>query len=91
VGNRNDGTATKLRASDGAVLGTFDLHGSGPYGVAFDGTNVWFAGDPYLNELRASDGAVVGLFQPASAATGIAFDGANMWVSELDLNGISKF
>ena len=31
---------TKLRASDGANLGTFPV-GSGPYGVAFDGANVW--------------------------------------------------
>jgi DNA-binding beta-propeller fold protein YncE len=31
---------TKLRASDGANLGTFSV-GGGPYGVAFDGANVW--------------------------------------------------
>ena len=34
------GTVTKLRASDGAVLGTFAV-GTQPYGVAFDGANVW--------------------------------------------------
>jgi DNA-binding beta-propeller fold protein YncE len=33
---------TKLRASDGTVLGTFAV-GSFPVGVAFDGANIWVA------------------------------------------------
>jgi DNA-binding beta-propeller fold protein YncE len=33
---------TKLRASDGKVLGTFSV-GRGPEGVAFDGANIWVA------------------------------------------------
>jgi hypothetical protein len=33
---------SKLRASDGALLGTFAA-GSQPIGVAFDGTNIWVA------------------------------------------------
>jgi DNA-binding beta-propeller fold protein YncE len=33
---------TKLRASDGANLGTFPV-GTEPYGVAFDGANIWVA------------------------------------------------
>src|SRR5215472_10264045 len=43
VANTNDGSVTKLRATDGAVLGTFvlDSPGSGgPAGIAFDGTNI---------------------------------------------------
>jgi len=36
------GTATKLRASDGANLGTFSV-GSFPFGVAFDGAHIWVA------------------------------------------------
>jgi hypothetical protein len=36
------GTATKLRASDGAKLGTFPV-GSFPFGVAFDGAHIWVA------------------------------------------------
>src|SRR5215467_12863536 len=35
-------TVTKLRASDGALLGTFAV-GENPVGVAFDGTSVWVA------------------------------------------------
>src|SRR5579863_4513470 len=34
-----DGTVTKLRASDGEVLGTFKVGGA-PYGVTFDGANI---------------------------------------------------
>ena len=33
-------TVTKLRAWDGANLGTFNV-GSGAVGVAFDGANIW--------------------------------------------------
>jgi len=32
----------KLRASDGAVLGTFPV-GSSPVGMVFDGANIWVA------------------------------------------------
>jgi hypothetical protein len=39
VTNYNDSTVTKLRASDGATLGTF-LVGTFPSAVIFDGTNI---------------------------------------------------
>lgn len=37
VGNSQG--VTKLRASDGAVLGTFTTEA--PYSLAFDGANIW--------------------------------------------------
>ena len=40
VTSSNENTVTKLRASDGALLGTFSV-GSNPYSVAFDGANIW--------------------------------------------------
>jgi len=40
VTNWGDGTVSKLRASDGANLGTFAVGGD-PNGVAFDGANIW--------------------------------------------------
>jgi len=58
VANRGDGTVTELRASDGAILGTFSTP-DGPYGIAFDGTYIWVSGDVYIFVLRASDGAQV--------------------------------
>src|SRR5437773_2209469 len=35
-----DNTVTKLRASDGALLGTFPV-GTYPSGILFDGTSIW--------------------------------------------------
>ena len=35
---------TKLRASDGSVLGTFGVE-SDPRAVAFDGVNIWVANE----------------------------------------------
>ena len=40
VTNYGSGNVTRLRASNGAVLGTFTV-GTNPYGVAFDGANIW--------------------------------------------------
>jgi DNA-binding beta-propeller fold protein YncE len=42
VTNGNSATVSKLRASDGTLLGTFTV-GSTPQGVAFDGANIWVA------------------------------------------------
>src|SRR5262249_37480786 len=54
----NGNTIIKVRASDGAVLGTFPAGGDRPIGVAFDGANIWVAnyGSSNLAKLRASDG-----------------------------------
>jgi hypothetical protein len=54
VTNYGDGTVTKLRANDGAVLGTFTVEPA-PTGVAFDGTNIWVS--TFNNEGVAFDGA----------------------------------
>ena len=61
-------TVTKLRASDGANLGTFKV-GIDPTGLAFDGANIWVAniGDNTVSKLRASDGATLGTFQVVRA------------------------
>jgi DNA-binding beta-propeller fold protein YncE len=40
VTNWTSNNVTKLRASDGAILGTFAV-GSSPTGIAFDGANIW--------------------------------------------------
>ena len=42
VGNSTSNTVSKLRASDGANLGTFAV-GSIPVPVAFDGVSIWVA------------------------------------------------
>jgi sugar lactone lactonase YvrE len=79
-------TVTKLRASDGANLGSFPV-GSGSNQVAFDGANIWVtnSGSSTVTKLRASDGACVGTctFTVGQFPIGVAFDGANIWVANL--------
>ena len=59
--------------------------GKEPYGVAFDGQNIWTAnsGDGTLTKLRASDGERLGEFV-CGAGYGVAFDGANIWATRID-------
>jgi outer membrane protein assembly factor BamB len=85
------GSVFKLRASDGAVLGTFSIGGS-PQGIAFDGANIWVTKSTSnsVAKLRASDGAVLGTFAVGSSPIGIAFDGANIWVANQSSNSVSK-
>jgi hypothetical protein len=75
-------TVTKLRASDGKVLGTFNV-GNGPWWPTFDGANVWvpLTGDNTVIKLRASDGKLLGTFNVGTGPYGSAFDGNSIWVT----------
>jgi serine/threonine protein kinase len=87
----SNNTVAKLRASDGAVLGTFVV-GKDPRGIALDGDNLWVAdlGDNTVRKLRASDGSALGLYHVGSKPIGIAFDGANIWVANSGSNNVTK-
>jgi hypothetical protein len=91
VANQVNNNVTKLRASDGANLGTFAA-GSFPQGLAFDGANIWVAneGNNNVTKLRASDGASLGTFAAGLFPTGVAFDGANIWVANQGNNNVTK-
>ncbi|HWT80618.1 MAG TPA: hypothetical protein VN648_17675, partial [Candidatus Methylomirabilis sp.] len=80
VTNALNQTVTKLRASDGAVLGSFPA-GNAPSALAFDGANIWIAdqGSDSVTQLRASDGAALKTFAAGPQPVGVAFDGANIW------------
>ena len=87
--NYNDGTVTKLRASDGTVLGTFKGF-SAPGGVTFDGANIWVSNSITNNvsKVRASDGTILGTFPvPGVVPWWMTFDGANVWVPSENANG----
>jgi hypothetical protein len=75
------GTLTKLRASDGANLGTFTV-GTDARGIAFDGANIWVSNGSSntVTKVRASDGAVLSVFPVANTPSAVAFDGTNVWV-----------
>ncbi len=81
VANYQDGTVTKLRASDGQSLGTYPV-GAHPIALAFDGANVWVAnvGDRTVSKLRASDGGSLGTFALTVRPFALAFDGQYVWV-----------
>lgn len=66
--------------------------GSGPVGIAFDGSNIWVANSNSNNimKIRATDGTILGTFSVSSFPTAIAFDGANIWVTS-DPNNVTKF
>jgi len=71
---------------------TFFKVGAGPYGVCFDGANVWTAngGDNTVTKVRANDGEVLGTFKVGSQPYGVTFDGANIWVSSDQDNLVTK-
>lgn len=78
VGNSDDGTVMKYRASDGTLLGTFPA-GDRPGMLAFDGASVWVANSDGLTVLRASDGSL--LSSSPMPAYALAFIGGGMLVS----------
>ncbi len=88
VTNQADARVSKIRASDGSVLGTFFLGGSNPLGIAFDGTNMWIAdsgitgvaGTTFVTVLR-SDGSIAQTLTVNESPQQLAFDGSRMWVT----------
>ena len=83
-----DSLVSKLRPSDGYLLGTFSV-GVKPFGALYDGANVWIANtlSDDVSKLRPSDGAVLGTFPAGVAPNGLAFDGSNVWVTNLGFTG----
>jgi hypothetical protein len=82
------GTVTKLRASDGKKLGTFEGWVS-PTGVTFDGANICVSASDKgtVTKLRASDGKSLGTFSVGPGPWWMAFDGANIWVTSTPTTG----
>jgi YVTN family beta-propeller protein len=57
--------------------------GSQPYGVCFDGANIWTAnfGDNTVTKVNANTGEVLGTFKVGAQPYGVTFDGSNIWAS----------
>ena len=66
--------------------------GEDPYGVAFDGANIWVANENSntVTKLRASDGALLDTFPVGHKRYRIAFDGVNIWVANGGSGTVSK-
>lgn len=91
VANRGENTVTKLRASDGGVVGTYAV-GRLPLSVTFDGEHVWVVNytDNSVSKLRASDGTTVGTYAVGRCPRMAAFDGANIWVGNSSDNTVTQ-
>ena len=66
--------------------------GNNPYGVAFDGTNIWVTEEfsNSVTKLLASTGAVVGSYGVGTNPQGLAFDGTNIWVTNQSSNNVTE-
>ena len=91
VSNTEDGTVTKLRASDGVTLGTFRT-GALTTGMAFDGANIWVAntGDGTATKLRASDGSAMGTFPVGAWPQGVIYADGAIWVTNSGGASVTK-
>ena len=89
----NANTVSKLRASDGSVVGIYP-GGSGPVSIAFDGAFIWVGnpgiGNGIVTRLRASDGMLMGTVPNVNGGDSLVCDGANVWVANLDEREVRK-
>lgn len=88
------GKVVKIRASDMAVIGSYDV-GPGPNPIIFDGDEIWVASSDMspgqITRIRASDGSLVSTINPVTSSHwGMAFDGANVWVTNTDTDNVTK-
>jgi outer membrane lipoprotein-sorting protein len=91
VSNVGSNNVTKLKASDGSLVGTYSV-GTAPLCITFDGVNIWVA-NYYSNtvaKLKASDGSLVGTYSVGSYPVCIASDGASIWVTNSVSNNVTK-
>jgi DNA-binding beta-propeller fold protein YncE len=77
--------------SDGAVQGKFAV-GTTPYGVSFDGGNIWVVNfaNSTVTKLASANGAVLGTFNVGGGPEEIVFDGTSIWVVNVNDSTVSK-
>ena len=85
------GTVTKLKACDGSLVGTY--HVASPWGIAFDGANIWVTNHESKYRHKAQGKRRV--FRSESIKStlypvGIAFDGATIWVANYGSKTVTK-
>jgi len=90
VSNWDSGNVSKLRASDGKLLGTFTV-GANPGWMTFDGADLWVPyGNNLLAKIRASDGKTLGTFTVGYAPLAAACDGPNIWITNTGDGTVTK-
>ena len=94
VVNANDVTLSRVRTSDGMVLGTYSLGSASvdPRGIAFDGEYLWIALYNWSRVVRV-DPSTPGrteLFNVGPGSLDLAFDGAHIWLTHPNDNLVTK-
>jgi DNA-binding beta-propeller fold protein YncE len=81
------GTVNKLRASDGAFLGSF-YAGQYPFDLVYAAGKIWVTNGYSGYVLRASDGKILDGF---AGTGGVTFDGDSVWVADSAVNKVGKY
>ncbi len=65
--------------------------GVNPYGVAYDGKNIWVSnnGSNTVTKIQASTGTVLATVSVGSHPRGVVFDGINIWVANYGSDTVS--
>jgi len=82
-----DGWIYQIDPATGAEVHSFDAPANQPWGLAFDGTDLWYVNDDFSGEeaiiyrLDTTDGTVLEQFDsPGANPRGLAWDGTYLWV-----------
>jgi YVTN family beta-propeller protein len=83
-----------IQESNGScVIGQkIPIPGSGPNGIAFDGTYLWVSNyySNTVSKVSISSSSVVGTFTVGSGPRGVVFDGTFIWVANYLSNTVTK-
>jgi len=94
VVNANDITLSRIRVSDGMVLGTYSLGSNvDPRGIAFDGGYLWITLYNWTRILRvdpSTPGRPPEEFDVGHHSLDLAFDGAHIWLTHPNDNLVTK-
>jgi YVTN family beta-propeller protein len=85
--------ATLKWYEDPARAKTFPAGGNSPFGLAFDGTNIWVANNQSdtVSKVNAVTGVSTNITLPVgSLPFEVAFDGTNIWVTDNGTGKVSK-
>ncbi len=82
-----DGWIYQIDPATGLEIHSFDAPANQPWGLAFDGTDLWYVNDDFSGEeaivyrLDTTDGTVLEQFDsPGANPRGLAWDGSYLWV-----------
>jgi DNA-binding beta-propeller fold protein YncE len=68
--------------------------GTDPWGVAFDGNNLWFSSYASENtsvyKVSPATGAIIGTYTVGNQPEGVTFDGTYIWVAANTGNNLTR-